>query len=281
MKKTTLILLAVLLLSGCQNVSENNSTDLTTSSAATTTTSSSVTEASDMTTKTEATSVSMDETTSTTPVTTEQTTASEPSDSSEFGTVGNGEKWAYFVVNTDNPLPDDYEIETAFVNDTKEMEKTAAYYCLKMVEAAKEDGIELKVLSAYRTIQYQQDLFDRNIEQRKSWGYTAEEAYADVAKNIALPGTSEHNAGLAADIVRTTDWDVLESFEDTEEFEWLSQHAQEYGFIMRYPKGKEDITGYIYEPWHYRFVGTYYAPLIKESGLCLEEYYEQYGNNSQ
>lgn len=182
--------------------------------------------------------------------------------------------YAYFLVNRDIPLPDDYSIETDYIQGSYNLEVTAAYYCRLMIEAAAEDGINLKVLSAYRTINYQQKLFDRNVKSRMDSGMTYDEAYADVLINIALPGTSEHNAGLAVDIITTKDWDTYEGFEDTEEFAWLQEHAHEYGFILRYLKGKEDITGYIYEPWHYRFIGVKYALDIKESGLCLEEYFE-------
>lgn len=182
--------------------------------------------------------------------------------------------YAYFLVNRDIPLPDDYSIETDYIQGSYELEVTAAYYCRQMIEAAANDGIDLKILSAYRTVKYQQKLFDRNVKSRMESGMTYDEAYADVLINIAVPGTSEHNAGLAVDIVTTHDWDTYEGFEDTEEFAWLQEHAHEYGFILRYLKGKEDITGYIYEPWHYRFIGVKYALDIKESGLCLEEYFD-------
>lgn len=182
--------------------------------------------------------------------------------------------YAYFLVNRDIPLPDDYSIETDYIQGSYELEVTAAYYCRQMIEAAANDGIDLKILSAYRTVKYQQKLFDRNVKSRMESGMTYDEAYADVLINIAIPGTSEHNAGLAVDIVTTHDWDTYEGFEDTEEFAWLQEHAHEYGFILRYLKGKEDITGYIYEPWHYRFIGVKYALDIKESGLCLEEYFD-------
>ncbi|MCD7822709.1 MAG: D-alanyl-D-alanine carboxypeptidase family protein [Oscillospiraceae bacterium] len=176
------------------------------------------------------------------------------------------------LVNKTHLLPDDYKIETDYVQGSYEMEKTAAYYCKLMIEAAAADGINLKVLSAYRTVNYQQKLFDRNVESRMADGMTYEEAVADTAINIAPAGGSEHNAGLAVDIITENDWDTYTGFEDTEEFAWLQEHAAEYGFIMRYASGKEDITGFIYEPWHYRFVGVKYAADIQASGLCLEEY---------
>ena len=179
----------------------------------------------------------------------------------------------FFVVNKDKFLPDDYSIETDYVQGSYELETVAAYYCKKMIDAAEKDGINLKVLSAYRTVEYQRKLFDRNVKSRmEEDGMSYDEAYYDVSINIAPPGGSEHNAGLAVDIIDTKHWDTYEAFEDTPEFAWLSEHCTEYGFILRYPKGKEDITGYIYEPWHYRYVGAKYAADVMASGLCLEEY---------
>lgn len=183
----------------------------------------------------------------------------------------------FYVVNKTYLLPEDYEIETDYVQGSYEMEKTAAKHMREMIAAAKEDGINLKVLSAYRTINYQKKLFERNVKSRmEDYGMSYEEAYYDTSINIAPPGGSEHNAGLAADIITENDWDTYTGFEDTEEFAWLQEHAPEYGFILRYLKGKEDITGYIYEPWHYRYVGVKYAADVMNSGLCLEEYFEKY-----
>lgn len=183
----------------------------------------------------------------------------------------------FYVVNKTYLLPEDYEIQTDYVQGSYEMEKTAAKHMREMIAAAKEDGINLKVLSAYRTVNYQKKLFERNVKSRmEDYGMSYEEAYYDTSINIAPPGGSEHNAGLAADIITENDLDTYTGFEDTDEFAWLQIHAPEHGFILRYLKGKEDITGYIYEPWHYRYVGVKYAQDIMDSGLCLEEYFEKY-----
>lgn len=192
-------------------------------------------------------------------------------------------KWAMFLVNNKNPLPDNYddiiETELVYEGDKKGyVDKRAAKYAKDMLAAAKEDGIDLWVISSYRTIQYQKDNFNRSVQQRIDNGMTKEEARADTLREVALPGASEHNAGLAMDImsVEYTSMDDA-GFENTKAFEWLDKNAAEYGFILRYPKDKEDITEIIYEPWHYRFVGIYYANEIKKSGLCLEEYFAERG----
>lgn len=187
--------------------------------------------------------------------------------------------WAMFLVNQSHRLEGDFDIDTTVVEkgaDGREFEvdsRMADYY-LRMSADAKKAGAPIGVASAYRTIAYQQKNFDNNVAWRMEQGMTYEEAYADTAKNVALPGESEHNTGLAMDILSGEHWKFDEGFENTRAFRWLDEHAHEYGFILRYPKDKTGVTQINYEPWHYRFVGVYHATRIKESGLCLEEYIE-------
>ncbi|MBQ8780614.1 MAG: M15 family metallopeptidase [Oscillospiraceae bacterium] len=194
-------------------------------------------------------------------------------------------EWAMFLVNSVNPLPDNYDslisTEVVFTNGDRDfsVDSRMAPYLTNMIEAAKADGIDLAVASAYRSMEYQQYNFDRSVQQRISdRGMTYDEAYTDTLKEVALPGVSEHNAGLAVDILSGEYYSFDDDgFKNTKAYAWLMEHAQEYGFILRYPEGKEDVTGIIYEPWHYRFVGVYYANKVKDSGLCLEEYYQEQG----
>lgn len=206
-----------------------------------------------------------------------QTTTEEPQEE-----IDNA--WAMFLVNNDNSLPDDYDkrisVKQVYTNGerTFDFDERAADYLINMFEAAKKDGINLTVNSAYRTIEYQQYNFDRSVQQRVNNGMSYDEAVADTEKEVAYPGKSEHNAGLSADIFS----DEYVSFDDdgfknTKAYAWLMENAADYGFILRYPENKEAETGIIYEPWHYRFVGVYYAHKVTESGLCLEEFFEQNG----
>ena len=190
--------------------------------------------------------------------------------------------WAMFLVNSKNPVSAEYcdSIETALVYESWReyyMDSRMAEYLKQMLKAASEDGIQLIVMSAYRSIEYQQNNFDKSVQDRMdNRGMTYEEAYADTLKEVQLPGYSEHNAGLAADIMSDEYVDMNDDgFKDTKAYAWLREHAADYGFILRYPEGKENITGIIYEPWHYRFVGVYYAKLLADKQITMEEYFEE------
>lgn len=140
-----------------------------------------------------------------------------------------------------------------------------------MCKAAAKEGIKMYSVSSYRTYSYQQALYDNKVKRVKNANpsLSDKEAKAEAATVVAIPGTSEHHLGLAVDINS-----VEETFENTKQFEWLQKHAAEYGFIMRFPKDKQNITKIIYEPWHYRYVGVEHAKAMKENGMCLEEYIE-------
>ncbi|WP_233569769.1 M15 family metallopeptidase [Falsibacillus albus] len=145
------------------------------------------------------------------------------------------------------------------------LRKSAAAALEKMFNGAKKDGIVLIAASGFRSYQTQAYLFNREVKQvglKK----------AEIA--VARPGTSEHQTGLTMDITsKSMNYSLGERFESTNEGKWLQQHAYEYGFIMRYPKRKEAITKYEYEPWHYRYVGIELANIIHAKGLTLEEYF--------
>lgn len=180
------------------------------------------------------------------------------------------------LVNPTHPVPDGYveSITLEKVQGGYMMDSRCAEPMRDMIAAAKRDGITLQLCSTFRTYETQKKLYENriNILMKRDPSLTYEQA-AEKAKTInAYPGTSEHELGLAADIV-TPSYQMLNSdFDKTEAFKWLREHCAEYGFILRYPKEKQDITRIIYEPWHYRYVGQEDAKKIMESGLTLEEY---------
>ncbi len=179
--------------------------------------------------------------------------------------------WKMLLVNRDFILPDDFEVELAPCitdnPDSLKLDYRVAPHYNEMYLAALEDDIELVPISGYRSVERQQRNFENKIDKYLNQGYGKIEATQMAATIILPPGTSEHNAGLAMDICS-----LEQNFEETEEFEWLSENAADYGFILRYPEDKQDITKIIYEPWHWRYVGVETAKAMKASGQCFEEY---------
>ncbi|MBQ4504439.1 MAG: M15 family metallopeptidase, partial [Firmicutes bacterium] len=141
-----------------------------------------------------------------------------------------------------------------------------------MIADAAEEGLEIEVCSAYRTIDYQKNLIAAQVAKYVAQGMSQADAEAKTATEIIEPGASEHNLGLAVDLVAKSYQHLEDDQEDTAENKWLLKHCTEYGFILRYPRGKEEITGIKYEPWHFRYVGEAAAREIMEQGICLEEY---------
>ena len=183
--------------------------------------------------------------------------------------------WNLRLVNAKNPLPNGFTVSTAkieasYARDVGMLyDQRAVSYLNQMCAAAEKDGINLLVISSHRTNARQTALYNNQVNKQKA---NHPEMSDDEVKKLAAtisayPGTSEHEVGLAVDFNS-----VEQSFENTAEFQWLKTHAAEYGFVLRYAKEKQDITGVIYEPWHYRYVGEKHAKKINELGYCLEEY---------
>lgn len=177
------------------------------------------------------------------------------------------------LVNKSYKLPNNYEpnnlelISTEFSNENKYLKNEAKVAFEKLSRDAKELGYRIIAVSTYRNYNYQEKLYNEYVEEKGL-------DYAD--KCSARPGHSEHQTGLAVD-VEGSNYDYDE-FEHSKEFEWMKDNAYKYGFILRYPKGKEKITGFKYEPWHYRYVGIDTAKIIYKENITLEEYYDKYIN---
>ena len=183
--------------------------------------------------------------------------------------------WRLILVNPWNPLPQDYQVDLADLGDGFFIDQRVYPALTAMLEAARAEGLSPMVRSAYRTHETQQALYDNKVERLINQGYSSEDAPREAARWVAYPGTSEHEAGLALDIVSESYRDLVEAQADTPEQQWLMANAHRFGFILRYPKEKQDITGIGYEPWHYRYVGEEAAEEIHTGNLCLEEYLSQ------
>ena len=186
--------------------------------------------------------------------------------------------WSLVLVNADHPLPPDFAVKTRPIPgfQGRRLDARAADALIALLDAAQEAGTPLYLVSAYRSTARQEALFLRKTNFFRAQGLPLPQAQEQAARIVARPGTSEHNLGLAVDLV-SADWyqthsDLTDDFAQTPAAAWLGQHAAEFGFILRYPPHKEEVTGVAYEPWHFRYVGPTAAKALAGSGLCLEEY---------
>ncbi len=206
----------------------------------------------------------------------------EPQTSGQSGTEGASkapvqteEEWQLILVNADHAIDQSFKPELSEVQNGYLMDQRVVGSAQRMIQDAGEQGVELLVCSGYRSYESQQQHFDSSVQSLKNSGYTEAAAIASTQRLIARPGTSEHQTGLALDIVTPSYQGLDDGYAETDAAKWLLKHAAEYGFILRYPKDKEEITKISFEPWHYRYVGEQAAAEIMEEGICLEEYFEK------
>ena len=176
------------------------------------------------------------------------------------------------LVNPWNPLPDDWTVDLVTLDDGHRVNSPCYEAYMEMINACKATGYSPVNCSSYRTQETQQSLYDNKVQRLISSGMSEDEAKTEAAKAVAIPGTSEHQLGLAVDLVDANMQDLTSAQESTETQKWLMANSWRYGFIHRYPNGKTDITGIIYEPWHYRYVGKDAAQEIFNRDITLEEY---------
>ncbi|MGN0569229.1 MAG: M15 family metallopeptidase [Candidatus Fimenecus sp.] len=192
------------------------------------------------------------------------------------------------LLNNDYELPEDFKWDLVYWSNGQSVDAMslnsskydslkavdrAAYEPLKnLFKAASDAGVPLQLVSAYRSPDLQDRLFTRSVNSYMNQGYSKQEAIKKANYARTFSGTSEHNTGLGFDILQQGNFTLSESFENTAQFKWLSEHAEEYGFILRYRKDKISQTGIMYEPWHFRYVGVEHAKKINELDMCLEEY---------
>lgn len=184
--------------------------------------------------------------------------------------------WNLVLVNNEHPMEQGYVPELVELKEGYSVDSRIAESARQMLADAEEAGMHIIICSAYRSIERQEKVFGDSMKERVNEGMEYWDAYEETAKNVAVPGTSEHALGLALDLISNQYTELDERQEQTKEAKWLAENCHKYGFILRYPPEKTNITGIIYEPWHYRYVGVEDATKIKELGITLEEYLQLY-----
>ena len=175
--------------------------------------------------------------------------------------------WNLILVNDDYSVPNNYEVELTELSNGEKVDTRIYPQLQQMFDDARAAGLELFVREGYRTTQDQKQIMEERIQQYRNEGYSRSEAKELAEKYVAVPGTSEHELGIAVDINADTSKCSSDAV-----YTWLANNAYRYGFIKRYPSEKTEITGVNNEPWHYRYVGVEAAKEIQERGICLEEY---------
>lgn len=176
------------------------------------------------------------------------------------------------LVNPWNELPEDWQVDLVTLSNGLQIDRRCYDALQEMMDACREAGYEPLICSAYRTQETQQDLFNNKVAKLEAEGKSHDEAVQEAGTVVAVPGTSEHQLGLTVDVVDVNNQNLTEEQEKTPTQKWLMANSWRYGFIHRYPNSKSDITGIIYEPWHYRYVGRDVAQEIFNKGITLEEY---------
>ena len=182
--------------------------------------------------------------------------------------------WELLLVNKNHKIPDDYIIELEEIETTHKVDKKIASSLEAMLNEARKQGLSPIICSSYRTNTKQKQLYNDKIKEYRKLGYNRAKAEELASYWVAIPGTGEHETGLAVDIVSQNYQILDEKQEETDVQKWLMENSYKYGFALRYPTDKKEITMINYEPWHYRYVGIENAQYMKEKNICLEEYIE-------
>ena len=183
--------------------------------------------------------------------------------------------WNLILVNSWNKLPDSYEVRLTSLANGHFIDSRCYPALTQMMADCRSAGLDPLICSSYRSMEKQRSLFQERTDELVAQGYSKKDARTKAATSVARPGTSEHQAGLAVDIVDSSHQILDATQQDTPVQQWLMENSWKYGFILRYPNDKSSLTGIIYEPWHYRYVGIEAAAEIYEREICLEEYLER------
>jgi D-alanyl-D-alanine carboxypeptidase len=196
-----------------------------------------------------------------------ETAESEPpeSDAEPGIEIGEDESWKLILVNADHPLPEDFRVSLKALRNGHHVDERIYPELQEMFDDARAEGIYPLINESFRTAERQQEIMDKYIARYEAEGLKRADAEKKAREIVAIPGTSEHQLGLALDI-------IAEKGESADVWKWLKDNSWRYGFILRYPNGTAEITGIRYEPWHYRYVGRGPAEEIHRMGITLEEY---------
>lgn len=198
---------------------------------------------------------------------------------SENSIAFSADDWRLVLINKQHPISEDYTFTLGNIKTIKgdmQCDERIIEDLLSMMQAARADGVNLAICSPYRDLKRQEVLFNRKIEAYMEKGMSYMEAYKISSQAVTVPGASEHQIGLAIDVISDEYITLDEGFADTKAGKWLTGHSCEYGFVLRYPEGKEYITSIEFEPWHFRYVGKEAATVMTEEGITLEEFWDKY-----
>ena len=200
------------------------------------------------------------------------TASLEPSAEASFEAVPEDGDWRLRLVNDSHPVPSGYAPALTQLKNGQAVDERCYPDLQDMMDACRAAGLDPLICSSYRTWDTQKALYENKVQRLMDAGYGEDAARAEAGTAVAVPGTSEHQLGLAVDIVDMENQNLDDTQENTPVQKWLMAHSWEYGWILRYPADKCGITGMIYEPWHYRYVGKEAARDMHALGVCLEEY---------
>ena len=208
-----------------------------------------------------------------------QSVDSQPQQVQEAGSLpASKEDWQVVLAAPGFPLSADFVVETAMINTAGfEMDARVVEDFQAMDTAARQAGINLQVISGYRSVERQENLYQDALQSQLSAGLSEEEARQQAQRVEQKGGESDHNTGLAVDLLPEDNLHKNQTWiAESPEFAWLMEHGEEYGFILRYPEHKQEVTGVEFKPWHWRYVGKELATFLNEQDLTLDEYWQQY-----
>ena len=202
----------------------------------------------------------------------DEKTDNKPENKKEKDIDSSTSDWELLLVNKNHKVPEGYSMELEEVETVHKVDKKITVALNQMLNDARKQGLSPIICSSYRTNAKQKQLYNNKIKEYKRLGYNNAEAEELASYWVAIPGTGEHETGLAVDIVSKNYQILDEKQEETDVQKWLMENSYKYGFTLRYPTDKKEITMINYEPWHYRYVGIDNATYMKEHEMCLEEF---------